>query len=281
MTDVNAPIQYNWRLGWNGVSEPYPVVTPLLKAILEKDMNKVNELEKQEASLKACDKTTFGRIVFHVADNYPVMEWLVNHGMSRIAKDIDVNGNNGINEEKCISPHGYQWGLPARAYYLKAYDVMDLLCAHGFSDFCCYDEGWEDTWYADNYIFNIGDERAINILLSNGYIFGSNVKGCQYYEKYVLNRNQVKRKSIGLDNCKWGDGIPRPKYEDVPLIFGKKEVIARNNRRREDYEDRVRAYNEFVSAFGRNSLDEYLNKKNKFDKEFSDLMGEMLRSGEI
>lgn len=44
MVDVNSPIDYNWTLRWDadGLSDPYPIVTPLLKAIIEKDIKKNN-----------------------------------------------------------------------------------------------------------------------------------------------------------------------------------------------------------------------------------------------
>lgn len=207
------------------------------------------------------------------------MKWLVDHGMSRISNDIDVNGDNGINKDECYSPSGYCCGLSARAYYLKAYDVFDLLCEHGFSNFSCFDDGWKDSVEVDNYILQRGDERAIKILLSNGYTFSmfSYVKKQQYYGYYVLNRPQVQRKSVGLDSRKWSGDIPRPKFEKVPLLFGKKEIIARNSRRQEDYQE-VRAYNEFVLSFGKDNYRKYVNKKAEFQNKVGDIMIETLKS---
>ena len=68
MTDINKPIEYDWKLGWNGGTEPYPIVNPLLKAIIEKDIKTVQILESQGASLRACNVTTLSRVIFHVAN---------------------------------------------------------------------------------------------------------------------------------------------------------------------------------------------------------------------
>lgn len=277
MVNINAPIRYKWNLGWGeGIGQDRPVVNLLLKAIIEKNVVEMDKLYKQGASLKACDKTTLRRVLFHVVDNYPVMEWLVKHGVSRIGRDVDINGNNGINDEISISPAGYQWALAGRAYYLKAYNVMNLLCAYGFSEFGCYEEGWEDTWYADRQIFRTGDEKAIKILLENGYIFDD----WRDYEKYVLPRSQVKRKTIGLDPLKFSRGIPTPSYETVPLLFGKKDVERRNKRRQEDYEDRVRAYKEFINAFG-TGYKQIVMKREENDRIMGEIYSDMLKNGEI
>lgn len=171
MANINSPIPYQWRLGWGDGVGGRPIVTPLLKAVIEKNLPEMERLASQGASLKASDKTTLRRILFHVADCYPVMEWLVKHGVSRIGHDLDVNGNNGINDAQCLSPAGYSWGLTARAYYLKAYDVMDLLAAHGFDNFTCYDLGWDEAWEADDHILRKGDAKGLKVLLENGYVF--------------------------------------------------------------------------------------------------------------
>lgn len=277
MTNINAPIRYKWTLGWgDGIGQDRPVVNLLLKAIIERNVVEMDKLYKQGASVKACDETTLQRVLFHVVDNYPVMEWLVKHGVSRIGRDIDINGNNGINDEKSISPAGYQWGLAGRAYYLEAYNVMNLLCAYGFSDFYCYEGGWENGWDADRQIFRTGDEKAIKILLENGYIFDD----WRDYEKYVLPRPQVKRKTIGLDPLKFSRGIPTPSYETVPLLFGKKDVERRNKRRQEDYEDRVRAYKEFVNAFGA-GYKQIVMKREENDRIMGEIYSDMLKNGEI
>lgn len=210
------------------------------------------------------------------------MEWLVRHGVSRIGNDIDVNGNNGINDKQCISPAGYLWGLTARAYYLKAFDVMDLLTAHGFDNFTCYDQGWSSSWDADDHILRTGGPKRLKVLLENGYVIGTfTVYERRHYENYVLGRPQVRRKTIGSDSCKFSKSVPAPKYEDEPLIFGRKEAKARNARRREDYEDRVRAHREFVQAFGSGNLDAYLRERTTFEKEWLEATQSLIREGKL
>lgn len=262
MKDIDKPIQYNWTLGWEHVSNKPPIMNLLLKAILEKDINEIIKLEKQGASLKKCDKRTLQVIIFDVVDCYPIMKWLVDHGMSRIAKDIDALGNNGVNDIYCISPYGTEWGVAGRAYFCGAYDVFDLLCANGFSNLSFYDgDKWSDAALS---ILENKNEYLINILLSNGYILDD-----RNYENYVLNRSQIKRKSIGLDPWIWS-GILEPKYESIPLIFGRKETIRRNDRIREDYEDRIRSYDEFVNEFGIDNYKKHVFESKKLMKETMD-----------
>ena len=251
---INQPIPYRWQLGWGEGVGGRPIVTLLLKAVIEKNVVEMERLAAQGASLKSSDPTTLRRILFHVADSYPVMKWLVDHGVSRIGHDLDRNGNNGINDAQCLSPAGYMWGLTARAYYLKAYDVMDLLAAHGFDNFTCYDLGWADSWEADDHILRTGDPVGLKVLLENGYVFQDYPFYRRHYENYVLGRAQVKRKTIGLDGCKFRTSVPSPRYEDEPLIFGRREAQERNARRREDYEDRVRAHREFAKSYGNGNL---------------------------
>ena len=277
MENINETIPYNWKYGWEGLSEPAPKVNRLLKAIIERNIVEMSSLVEQGASLKESDKTTLSRIIFHVMDSYPVMEWLVKHGVSRIGHDLDAAGNNGINEKNCISPYGYSWGLSGRAYYLKDYELMNLLCQHGFDDFGCFDEGWANTFYADSYILKEGDEKGLKILLENGYV----ISFWQDYKKYVLNRSQIIRKSIGLDSCLFRKKVePKPQYEKVPLLFGKREVQRRNRRRDEDYADRLRVHSEFISSYGQTEYEAYVNVREAFERNVGQMMVDVMLSRE-
>ncbi len=266
MADINAPIPYQWTLGW--AANTSPVVNPLLKAILEYNVPQMEQLAAQGADLRQCDKTTLQYIIFHVIENYSVMKWLVDHGLSRIGNDIDGDGSNGINSTECISPNGFVWGLTGRAYLLKAYDVMELLASHGFDAFYCFDKGWKKDRQADREILQTGDARGLQILLENGYCISDD----DLYEKYVLYRPQVHRKTNALDFIKFKRTIPQPRFEAVPLLFGRKDAQYRNARRQEDYEDRVRAYQEFRQKFGPELFDAHLREKELADREFSILL---------
>lgn len=255
------------------MSEKAPIVNPLLKAILEKNVAEMDKLYKQGASLKACNQETFGRILFHVMDNYPVMEWLVQHGLSKMGEYAFKS--NEINNDECYTPNGYVWGLSARAYYLKAYDVMELLCAHGFSGF---QMGGTNASLVDMQILRAGDERGIKILLENGYCIQNTYfrtydeyMGC--YEKYIVNRPQVKRKTIGLGS-KYAP--KEPSYEKVPLLFGKKAAETRNRRRKEDYEDNLRAYQEFKASLGE-EYDKLVQKEKEDNAILFSAMKEVLK----
>lgn len=277
MSNINDPIPYEWKLGWDeeGMCGK-PTVNPLLKAILEKDVDEMKHLHDMGASLSAMHKETFKRVLYHVANSYPVMKWLVDHGFSRIGNDIDYSGNNGINDQKTISPTGHFWDVSARAYYTKAYDVLELLVAHGFDEFHCYEEEWGNSKYADHDILMKRDEKGIRILLENGYIFSYSTLMPRWirdrYNEFILGRSQVRRKTVGLDAEKFKLTVTPPQYEDVPLIFGRKEAQARNARIKEDYEDRVRARKEFIKKFGEAKFLEYAKGKKASDDEFTKLM---------
>ncbi len=278
MGNINEPIPYNWTLGWEGCSGE-PVVNRLLKAILEQNLNEMDALFSQGATLQACDPTTYKRVLYRVAGNYPVMVCLVQHGLSRVGDDVDYNGDNGANPLKCLSPNGYFWGLIARAYNLGAYDVMELLAQNGFNEFTYYDKGWSEARDADDEILRRGDERGLRILLEHSYDkWDAGPFYRRQYEQYVLNRTQVRRKSIGLDNCKFRNGPTSPRYEEVPLIFGRKEAQARNARRQEDFEDRLRAYQEFKAGFGRKRIDQMNQERREANELLSDAMWSVINS---
>lgn len=257
MNDINAKIKYDWKYSWEGVSEESPTVNLLLKAIIEHDIAQADYLYTQGAELEKCDRTTLQRILFEVMDDYNIVKWLIDHGMSN--KKVDYEK---ITNGECVSTFGYVWGLPARAYYMGAYDVFNLLCSNGFSNFNWYEENWNSE-DADKYIIHKGDEKGLKILLENGYADWPTWKNNHDYEMYVLNRPQVRRRTNGLDAFRFKDYIPKPELEDVPLLFGRKEVKRRNERRIEDYDDRARAYSEFENWFG-------VNQFRKYVKELSD-----------
>lgn len=246
MSDINAPIPYRWNLGWGSGVCGKPIVNPLLKAVIESDIAEMDRLAALGATLHACDANTLRRVLHHKVTSYVVMKWLLRHGLSRVDPD-PVR----LDAQSSLCPNGYSWGLIGRAYYLKAYEVMDLLAAHGFREFYCYDPMWSDGWEADKHILRNGDERGLKILLENGYVFEDSRFYRPYFQRYVMERPQVRRKSIGLDFCNTGREVPLPAYERVPLIFGRREAQARNARLREDYEDRVRARREFLQCHGK------------------------------
>lgn len=245
MDNVNAPISYTWRFGWSSKEEPK--VNPLIKAILEKNVGEMESLFNLGASIDETDFPTLERALYFVVDNYPVMKCLVNHGFSII--DNFVRYSIGLTCNKlsadCVSPEGCTSGMSGRAYYLGAYDVFELLVAQGFDSFHCYEKGWKNARHLDKEIFMTQNERGIRILLEHSYDVP-----IEYYQDIILNRPQVPRKSIALDSAKFSKRKHTYSEEDVPLLFGRKDAIRRNSRRKEDYYDWLRAYNEFKSSIG-------------------------------
>ena len=248
MDDINAPIPYEWGYSWGKqLSKHRPIVNRLLKAALERDGAEVERLFRQGASLQATDSTTRRVVIYLVADCYPVMEQFVKHGMSRNDRKCEFgdHATNGCNENECLTPNGYFWGVLARALYLEAYDVAELLAANGFTAFNCFDLGWDSAVDYDRIVFSKGIKPAIHILLKHGYVFGRSSFWREKYEEYVLDCSQVVRKSCCLDPLRFKSLEPQPELESVPLFFGRKNAIERNNRRIEDNEDRIRALRAF------------------------------------
>lgn len=245
--NINASIPYRWTFGWSveGMANPKPIVNRLLVALIDGDIQSLNNLYRQGATLKEADEDTFRRILYHIIDKYDVINWLLHHGMT------------SKNSNECIGPDGYLWGPLARAWYAKAYDVMELLAYYGFDRmfFCINGEGW----YIDELIFKYGDLRGIKILKEHGYMEDEDyVYGYPYsvlrqkfpnskVTSYLNNNTVVKRKSVGLDDFRFRD-IPKPDLEKVGL-FHRKETIRRNEIRLADYDDRIRAQKEYRKAF--------------------------------
>lgn len=245
--NINEQIPYHWTFGWSveGMSNPKPIVNRLLAALIDGNIQRLDNLYSQGATLMEADEDTFRRILYHVIDKYDVIYWLLHHGMT------------SKNSYECIGPDGYLWGPIARAWYVKAYDVMELLAYYGFDkmSFCINGEGW----YIDELIFKYGDLRGIKILKEHGYIENVNyVYGYPYsvlrqkYPKskvtiYLDNNPLIRRKSVGLDDMKFYE-IPKPNSEKIRL-FHRKEIIKRNEIALADYNDRVRAQKEYRKTF--------------------------------
>lgn len=263
MNVLDQPISYTWTLGWSGMSGK-PIVNLLLKAIIDKNCPMIDALFAHGASLKACDAKTLQRVLWHVVDNYPIMSRLVANGLSRVGNDVNLSGDNGINEPFCLSISGHRWGLIGMAYHRKAYDVMNLLAANGFCDFKC---GSRDIWYADSRILSTADEQGIKILLENGYILLDSK-----YESIILERSQVRRKSVGLDPNKFNTHMPLVSYEKEPILFGRAAAKTRNARRREDHEDRLRALNEFQKNFGIDRIQALWREEAEYRRKWGKLM---------
>ena len=138
----------------------------------------------------------------------------------------------------------------------------------------CYDSGWSKAWYADKAIFANQDIKAIDILLSHGYVIGSD----ELYERYVLMRKQIKRKTIGLDPCLLWDVPSPPSYESVPLFFGKKAALYRNQRRKEDYEDRLREYQRFVNWFGADRIKKLCEENRRVDESATKVLNDIVKN---
>lgn len=270
---MSSSNEYTWRYGWSGSHEP--VVTPLIYAIVEKDVSEMERLFAMGFSWEGLDENTFQRALYLVVDDYPVMECLVKNGFSVIENFTRLaTGKTTVRiSEECVSPEGYVSGLCGKAYFSGAYDVMELLVSNGFSAFFCYEKGWAKARKADEEMFDSHDEQGIRILMEHGYSVG-----CDYYKEYVLNRPQVPRKSLGLCGSKYIREIPACGLEKVPLFSGRSAAKARNARRQEDYEDELRMRREFEQSIGTANLRACQDYKKASDRELSAMLKKLVNS---
>lgn len=247
MQNIDQIIPYNWPFGWSveGMANPQPIVNRFLKVIIEGEIPLMESLYQQGATLESIDKETFHRVLYHIINKYDVMSWLIRHGMSF------------QNTDYCIDPDGYRWGLIARAWYIGAYDVMELLAYYGFNElyFCVNGNGWD----AAELMFKNGDVQAMKILKEHGYIeavdYAYGIPYSIYRRKYpnskvtlYLEENPViRRKSVGMDYLKFRR-IPEPKLEKEGILH-RKDSRRRNEIVMADYNDRISTQQEYLKKF--------------------------------
>ena len=270
MNKIDEPISYRWPYSWEGMPGK-PVVNRLLAAIIEGDILKMKYLFSQGADIFSSEGDTRHRVLFEIANNYEIMKCLVDNGMTLLYRDknhrkMPTASGWSVTEGECLDWRGRTWGLMGSAYWYGAYDVLELLAANGYDDygttrsFYFLDDGEFETLDYD--MMCRRDYRGLQIQMEHGYRFYKYPGSADRYRWYVLEEPQVIRKSIGLDyHARFGT-VYDPgseenhleghywwcRYEDVPLIFGRKEAIERNKRREEDYYDRLRAQRDFLSA---------------------------------
>lgn len=242
--DINAEIQYDWKYGWNtkGLSEPKPTMNLLLKAILEKNVDEMEHLFEKGASLEKANEETLKRVLFCVLDDYNVIKCITEHGFQGF--------EDFFKDEKCLDADGYRWSFLARAWYLRKYDVLELLAINGFAGGGTLSA---PGFYLDRIIVEKDDVKAAKILLEYGF---PRKEFEDFKNKYpnsaviqYLQENPVVKRKIGaLDNARYYE-IPRPTLEK-PGLFNRKKVMQRNEWRMEDYKDRVEAQQKLRKYLG-------------------------------
>lgn len=269
--DINAEIQYVWNFGWDrdNMSQSGPKVNLLLKAMLDKNVEEMERLFQQGATLEKADKETLGRVVFHILDEYDVVHCMTKHGfVGYIGKFVNFS---------CIGEDGYSWDLMARAWYLKRYDVLELLAENGFEGVSyCINGSGEDI---DRLIVIRGDVKAANILMEYGY---PRYEFERYQLRYpdskvirYLQENPVIKRKIGvLDPFKYKE-IPYPSLEK-PSFFNKKKVEVINRNLKQDYEDRIEAQKRFKALIGETEWKNVIERNRKSDELFVLMANDLL-----
>lgn len=272
--DINAPIRYEWKLGWdrNSMAAQNPIVNPLLKAIIEKDMAVMESLFEKGARLDKIDKVTLQRVVFYVLNDYSVVKWMTRHGFQ---------GFYGVFEGfRCLGADGYYWDLLARAWYLKKYDVFELVAAYGFNKGVSYCIGGE-AWDVDKIIVAQGDVRAAKILLEYGYPRELLEQCTKCYPQstvswYLRDNPVVKRKMGSLDNMRYRT-IKYP-YMEKPRLFGRKKVMKKNENLLLDYNDRVEAQKNLKAYLGEARWERIMREQKERDNLFSEIAKDILNA---
>ncbi len=108
--NINEHISYHWTFGWSveGMSNPKPIVNRLLAALIDGNIQRLDNLCSQGATLKEAAEDTFRRILYHIIDKYDVINWLLHHGMT------------SQNSNECIGPDGYLWGTDSKGVVCKS-----------------------------------------------------------------------------------------------------------------------------------------------------------------
>lgn len=272
--DINAPIQYEWKLGWDkdGMSESRPTVNPLLKAIIEKDVDEMERLFAQGATLKKINKSTLERAVFHILDDYQVVSCMVKHGF---------HGFFGAFEYfECVAPDAYIWKPLARAWYLGAYSVFELLAKYGFSNQLWFCIGGEVTYDVEKLIVAKNDLRAAKILLEYGYPrvsfeFLRNQYPNSNVMRYLDEHPVLNRKLLSLDNCRFKT-IKKPEMEK-PGLFNRKRVEKRNSDMMADYMNRLEAQQNLRKLLGEKNWKRVVHDTALLDEAMAMIASDMVK----
>ena len=272
---INDPISYQWRWGWKEMADSKPMVNRLIKAMLEKNVFEMERLFSIGATLKGCNKSTFGRTLFMVIDDYSLVKCLVKHGFTAIYTD-----GNYMNSQ-CYDSNGYCWGYIARAWSLKAFDVVELLAQNGFEDLTIHFINNTDYTDLDEVIFLYNDVRTAKILLENGYPRRTMEKLSEKYpeskvSKYLIDNPVIHRKTICLSGCKYGN-YPKPKLEKGN-IFNKKKIEEHNKELMADYDDFIMAQNRFIDFIGKERWIRIAEELEKNRNETADFLWDMVNT---
>lgn len=246
-TDINRPISYMWKFGWDGMVGN-PVVNPLMKAIIESNYPEIKRLIVNGASPKLLEKNTLQRVLFIKIKDYRIISLFTALGARYYYPDV-------ISEalKECLDEHGHILHTVTCAYSSGAYDVFELLLSAGYFDLDLIDM-----------IFSMDDLNSMKLLMNYGFekrivtdstYFYNGINHHRYYLKhyentkcyqYLTNTIVFRRKSYAISpNLIYS--IPKPVLEK-PGFFNRKKVEAYNQAIMDDYYDQVRVQKELIDS---------------------------------
>ena len=260
--DINEEINYVWQFGWDkkGYGESRPIVNRLLRAIIEKNVDEMESLFAEGASMEKIHRVSFERTLYFVLDDINVIQSLIEHGFQ---------GFYGcFMSFECIDNESYCKRLTYRAAEIKSYDVMELLIQNGFS----YNGNFDEYWFKNEEIL------PIKILLENGrprnYFDAERKKYPRSKVTQFLNDNPfISRKTILLDPDKYRK-IPKPTLKKVGFLF-RKSIEEENHFLMRDYEDRIAAQERLKKKLGEEKWNEFVENEKFWDKEGGRILWEV------
>lgn len=288
----NKPISYVWPYSWMGMASKTPRMDPMIQAIINEDVDELRRLRAQGFSLRNSDEGTLKRTLFEKISSTRVMKLLIEEEYISSFISADSTYHHAKYITKCINERGYSWGLIAKACYERAYEVMDLLARFRFDDtLYCFNGTDGPSGGIEDIIFQRDDVTAIKILYENGieHYTNNHYDECVFWwqwrdrypnssvTKYLSDHPYPVRRSMGLDNFAFRK-IEQDKMEKVGL-FNRKAALRRNEYRRLDYEDRVKAQNDYIRWLDRTGRwsrwMSYVKADRKSDAVFFDTLYQM------
>lgn len=270
--DINEKIEYRWLYGWSmeGIGRK-PSVNRLMKAIIEKNIEEVDKLFRQGATILGMDETTFQRLLFHIVEDYDMMDCLIQHGFLGIYDEYS-------SFQSCLDSEGYSSGLLGRAWLLRRMDIFELLARSGFKELlvCCNGESYNCV----KLIITNDDVEAIKILMENGFsrrefLTYRNINDYPNSKVicYLQNNPVIHRKTVMLDDCIFSD-ISKPDLEK-PGFFNRKKVERKNQLLLADYKDRLTAQDKFKKQIGVDNWKMIRDEKKRSNQLLDEIMCEI------
>ncbi len=250
---------YWWPYRWKGMTSKHPIISPMINAIIDDDIDALKQMRAEGMSLRDSDEGTLRRALFEKMESHDLMKLLIEDEYITSFMSADRDFHHAKYLTSCLDENGYSWGLMSRACYVCDYEIMDLFARYRFDSTLLVINGTD--YSIEGLIFDRDDLVAIRILYENGdgiynddlfNGFGDPLAFLKWRSMYpntkvtrYLDENLYpKRRSMGLDGGAFSD-IKYPYQEKLGLLH-RKERKTRNEYRILNYKDRIRAKKDYL-----------------------------------